>query len=215
MGFARDSANRHDYACRAGGIPDYCIGRRRIAVVALRFHKCVIDQRGRALEILRLRRVSGKCAAVHGAEQIARLRISDDRFWNDNSDRPISGEIAFRKRCSAHRFGGNANDQTHDGRSHSAVFEGDHRRIAPVGSHADIELLGVARSIALRGVRVPVDPPSAVRWWPAGETSYFHLEREISRSRRFSDCDVINCQRCWRLTVKLLLGVIRWRLLHD
>ena len=98
MGFARDSANRHDYACRAGGIPDYCIGRRRIAVVALRFHKCVIDESGGAFEFAlgRTRRIAGQSPSANSAEQSsnrrrgrARCLETNSRFRDEEGDRAV------------------------------------------------------------------------------------------------------------------------------
>jgi hypothetical protein len=83
----------------------------------------VVYQQGRALEGVSLGSIAGKCPSVHGSEQITGLWTTDRGLWYEDSDRPVSVEVARTQGVSDLRFSWDANNQTDDGGGNRAIVE--------------------------------------------------------------------------------------------
>src|SRR5690349_3641041 len=136
------------------------VGRRGITVVGLRFYESVIDKQVRALELaLRgTRHVRSERASVYRAEKIARLRITDGGFRNDDRNRAVGVVTAARQGIATFRF----RDRVDGGQSGVRESSPLKRRTAARSRrHADIELLGGWVDVFSRE-RIPRDTPATI-----------------------------------------------------
>src|ERR1700736_1099303 len=96
--FARDGADWHDAASGAGRVSHHGIGSGRETGVGVTFNEGMINQESRALErIATPRAIAGvKRPAANGTENIARLRISHQRFVDVDGDGSVSVKVTSR-----------------------------------------------------------------------------------------------------------------------
>src|SRR5207244_2896113 len=132
-------------------------------------------------------------------EQITGLWIPDRRLWYHEGNRAVRVEAASRQGAKL-GFRWDANNKTDDGCSNSPILKHSDRIL--VRHHANIKLLARSR------VRVPHDPPSAVRRY-GRETGYFHCELEVIGRRRLSHRNVVNGQRGRGVSLSFLFRMAR------
>ena len=156
----------------------------------------MIDQRRRTFQSYCLRCVSGKGAAVHGAEKISGRGITDRSFRDHDRDRSVGLEITRGQRDAFLCFGWHTNHQADHRRSDFPVLEA--HCAAGVTVHANIKLL------TGRGITIPNHSPAAVRRDRA-QVRYLHREDEVCCSRRLRHRYIIDSE----LRIRVSRGAFR------
>ena len=73
----------------ANRVSDHRVGRSRVGIIGIALDEGVIDERSRALKVVRFGRITSDRLTTNRAQQIANLRITDVGFGHIDRDRAI------------------------------------------------------------------------------------------------------------------------------
>ena len=74
---------------RANRVSGHRVCRGRVGIIRIALDERVIDERGRALQVVRFGRITSDRLTTNCAQQIANLRITDAVFAHIDRDRAI------------------------------------------------------------------------------------------------------------------------------